>query len=177
MNATRLAILAILVSALAAGAGLYYTQVYAFYFEPTAQEAGGVTLVSASTGEAEQIPFDDFAAIDADSSPLRFRACFSTDIDLATLADRFVPYVGAVPLNAPRWFDCFDAKALGAALADGSVTAYLGQENISYGFDRVVAFAADGRGYVWHQINACGEVVFDGEPAPEGCPPVPEGLQ
>ncbi|MEO0692827.1 MAG: DUF6446 family protein, partial [Pseudomonadota bacterium] len=29
----------------------------------------------------------------------------------------------------------------------------------------------------WHQINACGEEVFDGNPPPDGCPPVPEGTE
>jgi hypothetical protein len=46
---------------------------------------------------------------------------------------------------------------------------------VSYGIDRIVAITEDGRGYVWHQINDCGEVVFDGEPAPENCPEPPEG--
>ncbi|MGR3625750.1 MAG: DUF6446 family protein, partial [Limimaricola sp.] len=27
----------------------------------------------------------------------------------------------------------------------------------------------------WNQINVCGEVVFDGDPAPAGCPTPPEG--
>jgi len=43
--------------------------------------------------------------------------------------------------------------------------------------DRLVAVMPDGSAVSWHQINACGEVVFDGEAAPEGCPPVPERLQ
>ena len=54
------------------------------------------------------------------------------------------------------------------------MTAWLGTADITYGIDRVIALDADGRGYVWHQINPCGEVVFDGKPAPEGCPPKPE---
>ena len=53
----------------------------------------------------------------------------------------------------------------------------MGVENISYGIDQVVAVFPDGRGYVWHQINPCGSVVFNGDPAPAGCPPVPENLQ
>ena len=42
--------------------------------------------------------------------------------------------------------------------------------------DRIVAVYPDGRAYAWHQINRCGEVVFDGNSAPEGCPTPPEGL-
>ena len=52
----------------------------------------------------------------------------------------------------------------------------MGVENIQYGIDRVVAVYPDGRGYAWHQINACGEVVFNREPVPEGCPEPPESL-
>ena len=29
-------------------------------------------------------------------------------------------------------------------------------------------------GFVWHQMNICGEEVFDGNPPPPGCPPPPE---
>ena len=53
--------------------------------------------------------------------------------------------------------------------------AFLGEENITYGIDRVIAVMPDGRGFGWNQINACGEVVFDGDAAPEGCPTPPEG--
>ena len=59
----------------------------------------------------------------------------------------------------------------------GSAVALLGVENIDYGIDRIVAVFPDGRARSWNQINRCGEVVFDGAPAPEGCPPVPERLQ
>jgi hypothetical protein len=75
-------------------------------------------------------------------------------------------------LTAPGWFGCFDAEAIGEALKEGRAVAYLGEENIHYGIDRVVAVMDDGRAFAWHQINACGAVVFNGEPAPEGCPPV-----
>jgi hypothetical protein len=49
--------------------------------------------------------------------------------------------------------------------------------HIRWGIDRVVAVLPDGRGFAWHQINPCGEVVFNGEPAPAGCPPLPEGAE
>ena len=58
---------------------------------------------------------------------------------------------------------------------DGTAQAFLGQKDIHYGIDRVVAVTKDGRGYVWHQINDCGEVVFDGNPVPETCPKPPQG--
>lgn len=177
MNTTRFAILGIVMSALIAGIALYYLQVYAYYTEVTAEDAGGVELVSIHTGAPEPILFADFRAIDSDSSPLRYRACFTTANSLGLLTETYEIYDEAVPLTAPAWFDCFDAKAVGAALETGEAVAFLSRENIRYGFDRVVAVFPDGRGVVWHQINACGEVVFDGNPAPEGCPPVPEGLK
>ena len=93
----------------------------------------------------------------------------------ALLTETYELYDNPVPNNAPGWFDCFNAEAIGAALEDGSALAFLGQENIEYGIDRVVAITQDGRGYAWHQINACGEKVFDGEPTPEGCPEPPQG--
>ncbi len=177
MNWTRAAIVAILGSALVAGVSLYYLQVYAYYVEVTADDAGGVTLVRADTGEAEAIEFTDFTAIDSDSSPIRFRACFRTALTPDAAAETYVADPDAVPLNAPGWFDCFDARAIGGALESGDARAFLVASNVHYGIDRVAALFADGRGYMWHQINHCGEVVFDGEPAPEDCPPVPEGLR
>ena len=83
----------------------------------------------------------------------------------------------ATPRTAPGWFDCFDAEAIGDAIESGEARAYLGTKDVRYGIDRIVAILPDGRGFAWHDINACGEVVFDGDPAPEGCPPVPERLE
>ncbi|MEM9529235.1 MAG: DUF6446 family protein [Bacteroidota bacterium] len=45
----------------------------------------------------------------------------------------------------------------------------------SFTYDRLFsAVFQDGRGFVWHQINRCGEVVFDGQPVPDDCPTPPE---
>ena len=173
----RIAIVAILVAALVAGVALYYLQIHAFYEELGPEAADGVQLVSRATGEAEAIPFEGFAAIDSDSSPIRFRACFATPLAPSELTENFVPYEDPQPLVAPGWFDCFEAGAVGTALEAGAATAFLGGQDVGYGIDRVVAVTGDGRGYAWHQINRCGEAVFDGDPAPEGCPPPPEGLQ
>lgn len=170
-------ILATLVLALIAGAALYYLQVYAYYTEPTVEEAGGVKLTAAGTGLPEDIAFAGFRAIDSNSSPIRFRACFTTPLSQADLAARFVPYPEPAPRIAPRWFDCFDAAAIGAALEAGEAQAFLGLGDIRWGIDRVVAVLPDGRGFAWHQFNPCGEVVFNGEPAPAGCPPLPEGAE
>jgi hypothetical protein len=163
----------IVVSAVAAGALMYYLQVYAFYDEIPATGEGDVVLTTLA-GAPEPILAEDFRAIDAASSPLRYRACFTTPMSEALLTETYTTYDDPVPLTGPGWFDCYDAAAVGAALEAGGATAYLGTFNITYGFDRVVAIFPGGQGVVWHQINRCGEEVFDGNPPPAGCPPPPE---
>ena len=164
---------AILITALMAGAAMYYLQVYHFYDEVTATGTDDVQMVSLVSGQPEAVIYDDFQAIDASSSPIRFRACFTTTMSTAMLTETYELYEAAEPLTAPGWFDCFDAAALGAELEAGTALAFMGQKDIQYGIDRVVAITDDGRGYAWHQINACGKEVFDGNPVPEGCPPKP----
>ncbi|GAB4285588.1 MAG: DUF6446 family protein [Roseovarius sp.] len=171
----KLLVIAILGAALVAGGAVYYLQVYAYYERLAPAGPGDVMLTVAATGKPEPLAHADFRAIDAQSSPIRYRACFTTPARPADLAGRYRAYADAVPLEAPFWFDCFDADAIGAALEEGRARAFLGQGEIRYGIDRVVAVTEDGHGYVWHQINRCGRVVFDGRPAPEGCPPAPQG--
>lgn len=163
----------ILLCALIAGGGMYYLQVYHFYETVTPNGRDDVQMTALASERPEPVRYDDFRAIDADSSPIRYRACFTTSMRHAQLTETFVAYDGAVPLVAPGWFDCFDAGALGAALQEGRALAFLGTRNITYGVDRIVAIHEDGRGWAWHQINRCGAEVFDGNPVPEGCPPPP----
>lgn len=159
---------------LIAGIAMYWLQVYAFYDRVTlAGEGGNVTIrLTRADGAVDDIAVTGFEGIDAESSPIRFRACFTTAVDPAPYA----PYPDATPLTAPGWFDCFDAEAIGTALETGAARAYLGEANVIYGIDRVVALYPDGSGFAWHQINPCGEEVFDGNPPPPGCPPPPERL-
>ena len=165
----------IVITALVAGVSMYYLQVYAFYDEVPINRHDDVMMVTLAGDAPEPILYEDFQAIDSDSSPIRYRACFTTNQSLAMMTETYAPYEGAEPRLAPKWFDCFDAKAIGAALEDGSAVAFLGTPNVQYGIDRVVAVLPDGRGFVWHQINHCGAVVFDGQPAPEDCPQPPKG--
>jgi hypothetical protein len=123
----------------------------------------------------EPIVVSSFDAIDAVSSPLRYRACFQTALSQAMLTETFVIVDNAEPRVAPAWFDCFDAEQIGADISTDAIV-FMGVENIEYGIDRVVAVYPDGRGFSWHQINACGEVVFNREPVPAGCPTPPESL-
>ncbi len=158
----------ILVSALIAGLALYYLQVYGFYEEVEAPE---IRLVSVVSNEPEALLVENLQAIDADSSPIRFRACFTTPTSLATMTETFVLLDDATPRNAPGWFDCFDAEAIAAELASGAALPFLGEKNIQYGVDRIVAITEDGRGYVWHELNDCGEKAYDGTVVGEECPP------
>ncbi|RKF16046.1 histidine kinase [Roseovarius spongiae] len=164
----------ILACALVAGGVMYYLQVYYYYEEVQPDGVDDVMLTPLVTGEPEAIAYEDFRAIDAESSPIRYRACFTTPQSPAALADVYQPAKDAVPLVAPGWFSCFDAAEIGAALEAGRARAFLGAENIHYGIDRIVAVHEDGRGWAWQQINHCGEIVFDGAPAPPECPPPPD---
>lgn len=165
----------IVIVSLLVGAGIYYQQIYAYY-EPVSAQAPGaqVQMTSLVTGLAEEVPAEGFEGIDAESSPLRYRACFSLPNSIAMLTETYEVHHDPVPLIGPGWFDCFDAKAIGADLEAGHAFAFMGQANITYGIDRVVAVYDDGRAFAWNQMNRCGEAVFDGKPAPQGCPPAPE---
>ena len=167
----------LVVTAVLGGVGMYYLQVYGFYEQVQATNVDDVQLTGLESGSAETILYENFNAIDADSSPLRYRACFLTPMSQALLSETYEIYEAPVPTVAPDWFDCFDANAIGADLETGSAIAFLGTFNVIYGFDRVVAVTEDGQGFVWHQMNACGEKVFAGDPPPEGCPPPPEPVQ
>ena len=163
--------IAIMISALIAGAGLYYLQVYGFYERV---EAELVELISVASGAPEEILFENFQAIDADSSPIRYRACFTTEMSLAFLTETYELDQEAAPRNAPHWFECFDAEAIAEALEAGTALLFLGQKNIHFGVDRVVAITEEGRGYIWHELNDCGEKAYDGTVVGEACPPRPE---
>ena len=165
--------LILILSALAAGGAMYYLQVYGFYEDVQVQPGRDVVLVPLDGGEARPIAYSDFEAIDAGSSPIRYRACFRTKMTPDELAQVFTLSDKIEPRNAPGWFDCFDAAAIGAKLADGTARTFLSVKNISYGVDRIVAITGEGRGYVWHELNTCGQKAYDGTVVGEECPPRP----
>ena len=162
----KLVALFLLAATALAGGAAWYLQVHAFYdrLEPRIS-----LTVDLPDGGAQRLSIADFQGIDSDSSPLRKRACFT----LAGPAPDLPPYPAPTPLNAPGWFSCFDAAAIGADLEAGRATAHLVEGDFRWGFDRVMALYPDGRAFLWHQINRCGEAHFDGNPLPEGCPPAP----
>ena len=170
----KLLALILVISAVLAGAGMYYLQVYGFYYEIEPRPGQDVVLLAQGTDTPEVITYSAFQAIDADSSPIRYRACFETDLTPDELT-RFVPAEDPEPLTAPGWFDCYDAVSLADALKTGQAQAYMGTKNVHYGVDRIVAITQDGKGYVWHALNNCGEKAYDGTVVGEECPPRPEG--
>ncbi|MEM5475910.1 DUF6446 family protein [Pacificibacter sp. AS14] len=163
----------ILVTTAIFGIGLYYSQVYAYYDPIEVNSPAAVVFATTFGGASEDILAEDFEGIDANTSPIKYRSCFKTPLSQAMMTETFIPHEAPTPLTAPSWFDCFDAKTLEADIESGAAMAFMGTENIVYGIDRVLAVYADGRAFAWHQINACGATVFEGEPAPEGCPPAP----
>ena len=143
----------IVLAAIVAGVGVYYTQEYAYY-QPVVFTAGNaIKLTPLNSDTAEPIAVSDIQAVDATSSPLRFRACFTTKLDQSTLLKNYKTYDKALPLYAPSWFDCFDAKKIDDALTSGEAVAFLAQANIAPDIDRVIAVFRTGEAYAWHQVN------------------------
>ncbi|WP_171098379.1 DUF6446 family protein [Ruegeria sp. HKCCD7255] len=172
MTGKLLAII-LLASAALAGGAMYYLQVYGFYYEVEAQPGQDVTLLPHDTDTPVTISYEQFQAIDADSSPIRYRACFQTELGFDQL-QAYQRVENPEPLTAPGWFDCYDAVELADDLKSGRAQAFLGAKNIRYGVDRIVAITEDGAGYVWHALNNCGEKAYDGTVVGEECPPRPE---
>ena len=150
MNGRIVVILVVGVTAVFAGAQWWF-QTRAYY--ETVSEAGVAMTLAHETQGAAPLEFDTFEAIDADTSPLRFRACVTLSQADRALLDGATPHPDPTPLIAPDWFECFDAAAIGAALEDGRAQAFLAQADIHPGADRVIAVFPDGRAYAWNQLN------------------------
>lgn len=145
------------------GAALWWSQTRAYYYE--------VNDLTEITAYGDAFPVSDYRGIDADTSPLKMRACFTVDWDYWP-SEEFIDI--AHPLIAPPQFDCFDAVQITNDIASGDAVAILAQDNDPYGFDRFIAQYPDGRAFMWRQINACGDATFSGETPPDHCPPKPE---
>jgi len=159
----------ILSVAVVAGAGLYYLQIYGFYRVVTDHDGDSVQLVSKSDGQPITIGYQAFQAIDSNSSPIRYRACFKAQDSLENLTRAFIAVEFVVPRNAPGWFDCFDAQRIADHLNSGRARIFLSHKNIHYGVDRVVAVTTDGQGYIWHELNNCGRRAYDGTVGTDDC--------
>lgn len=148
MNWGKVAAFALLGSAVAAGAGMWYAQEY-LYYSPIDPNGPGAALEIATPDGQQPLVLTGFEGIDADSSPLRWRSCATVE---AVPADA-LPFDEATPLIAPRWFGCFDAAGIGADLESGAARAVLSVNEIRPDVDRVLAVYPDGRVYGWHQYN------------------------
>ena len=135
-----------------AGGGLYYTQVYAYYEDEVREESRVLSVLAAGTEEPRDLLVKDFRSIDKDSSPLGYRACFTVPNSLAMLSETYA-LVDAVPLEAPAWFECFNADEIGLAIEEGRALTFLAQHEIRDGVDQVIAVLDDNRGFAWHQLN------------------------
>ncbi len=143
----------IVVIALAAGIAIYWLQEYAFYEKAAFSPGAEIELTPIEGGAPEAILAENVQGIDSESSPIRFRACFTTPLSLAMLTETYVAYPDAEPLIAPAWFDCFDAMAIGRALETGEAVAFLSRAGVQPGIDRVVAVFPDGQAYAWTQVS------------------------
>ncbi|MDS9467175.1 DUF6446 family protein [Paracoccus sp. MBLB3053] len=143
----RIPALLILGAALAAGVGVWYAQEYGFYERV---DPAGIGLTVIADGQPVTLEVGELEAIDASSSPIRWRGCFRLDRPLPEGAEVFAQ---PTPLVGPNWFSCFDAGQLQADLASGAAKAYLSQPEIRPDVDRVIAVYPDGRAYGWHQFN------------------------
>ncbi|WP_410216890.1 DUF6446 family protein [Paracoccus sp. (in: a-proteobacteria)] len=146
MNWGKIAAAGLLLAAVAAGGGMWYAQEYGYYGRIDPQ---GAALDVTTAAGMQPLALSGFEGIDADSSPLRWRACATAP---AVPADA-LPFEGATPLVAPRWFDCFDAPRIGADIESGAARAVLSVADIHPDVDRVLAVYPDGRVYGWHQYN------------------------
>ena len=153
----KIPVLVIVMLALLTGGAVWYLQEYGYYREiPVSAPAAEIRLTTLA-GVAETVAAEGFRGIDADSSPLRFRACFTLPVSIATLTETYVSYDKPTPLYGPRWFDCFDAGRIGEDLETGAAVAFLSERDIRPSVDRVVAVYPDGRAYAWHQLNDTAE--------------------
>jgi hypothetical protein len=132
---------------------LWYFQNYAYYEISTPEDfTVEMTLVGGDDARAP-IPAHGFTVLDSDTSPLKFRACFTVENSIPRLTETFVIVDNPTPLTPPSFFDCFDVRQLTEDLSSGKAIAFLGQKNISHGVDRVIAVYDDGRAFAWHQTN------------------------
>jgi hypothetical protein len=128
---------------------MWYAQTRAYYDTLEAADL----VVTTQAGEIVPLAKSGFQGIDAETSPLRFRACFTVDdAGLATLAQA-APHPEPEPLVAPAWFDCYDARMIAEAIASGEARAVMSLHEIARGVDRVIAVFPDGRAFAWQQLN------------------------
>ena len=141
-------------------AALWYFQTRGWY--------ESVENLTEITIDGQTVAVSGYQGLDAASSPLKLRGCFTMKPVAAPIAER------PDPLIAPGWFDCFDAEVIANDISTGVALPLLADSNEPFGFDRIVAYYPDGRAFQWRQINKCGKAEFAGDPLPDGCPKPPK---
>jgi len=140
------------------GAALWYNTNYAYYRK--------INDVSEVSMQGQVFAVRDYRGIDADTSPLKMRACFNIDRPYEPLGPKAAQ---ANPLIAPMWFTCFDAEQIAADIDGGKAISIRAGVNEPFGFTRYVAQYPNERAFMWRQINECGDAKFSGEELPPGC--------
>ena len=126
------------------GVGMWYAQVYAYYEE--------VTDISEVTVGSEIFAVRDYDGINAPTSPLKMRGCFTfEDPKGAIVAGKRVE--DAVPIKPPHWFECFDTEQIQADLESGAAVPIMAGLDEGDGADLYMAIYPDGRAYRWRQPN------------------------
>lgn len=144
----KIAVIVLILAPILVGGGIWYAQEYGYY--RTVEPGSPAARIQITTAEGqEDITGSAFQIIDADSSPIRWRACFRLEGELPGT----IPFDDPTPLVAPGWFDCFDSVQIGADLESGKARAVLAQPEIHPDVDRVLAIYPDGRAYGWHQYS------------------------
>ena len=100
MTAGKIMASMLVLVALLAGFAVWYLQVHGFYEEVDELTGAQQIVVTRPDGTTHPVAIQGFKAIDATSSPIRYRACFT--LDPAEVADA-APYPDATPLNGPGW--------------------------------------------------------------------------
>jgi hypothetical protein len=149
MTSGRWIVVAILGITAVFAAGMWYAQTRAYYETVDAVDL----VVTTPLGVVLPLAHSGFQGLDADTSPLRFRACFTLDEAGRATVAAAAPHPAPEPLVAPAWFDCYDARAITEAIEAGEARAVMSFHEIARGVDRVIAVFPDGRAYAWHQLN------------------------
>ena len=123
---------------------LFYFQNFAYYER---LEVKNRLLI-----EKQMIEVTNYYGIDASSSGLKLRECFTVKDGSFDFKDLKV-YQNPAPLTAPFWFECFKAEILTKDLNTNKAVAFLSKKEEFDGIDKVIALYPDGTGFQWRQLN------------------------
>ena len=123
---------------------LFYFQNFAYYER---LEAKNKLLIAKKIVEVT-----NYNGIDASSSGLKLRECFRIS-DVYFDNSNLTIYQNPTPLNAPFWFECFNAEAISKDLNANKAVAFLSKKEEFDGIDKVIALYPDGTGFQWRQLN------------------------